>query len=275
MDLSINGKVNDYNHFENNSKYAIDFFRIAPFKLKELNTYKCAMRAILINSFAFLIIVFEENISEHEIEEIEEIIKSKYRNLLKIEGNNKIKLTKDKNFWENSLYTNVALQDKFLNKRDVKNDKDTLYLINISKDEIIEKDYTQLREFIVSKSLNKQSVKENYQKYIVSISGYDRDERELYCIPEFQEYIRKIIYEFPEIIWFIHLELGIFEAMFLAYINVRTLSNNTIAIDNKKGVNNLLNKFALDNSNIGKITGLIEETILGILSARGIKKEHY
>jgi hypothetical protein len=277
MDLSINGVTRDYYHFNSNSEYKIDFFRIAPFKLKDISTHKCSMRSIIVNSFAFLIIVYDEDISEDGINELEKEIMDACPNFEKLEGNKKVKLTKDKLFWQNSLYTSMHLHDSYLTKREVKKDDAKFYLIEISKEEILERNFLQIQEFIVSKRDNKQNVKDNYQKFIISVKGYDDDKRELFCIPEFQNYIKEIVENFPEIIWFMHLEVGFFEAMLLAYINSNTILDigNNIVINPEKvnefvnkcfiGINKLINEFALDNSYNHKITNLFTNTVFNIL----------
>ncbi|HYF84281.1 MAG TPA: hypothetical protein VEB00_14775 [Clostridia bacterium] len=277
IDLAINGKTHDYYHFDGNSEYTIDFFRIAPFKLKDKSTHKCSMRTIIINSFAFLIIVYDEDIDKGEINEIEKAILNVSSNFVKLEAYKKVELKKDNNFWQNSLYTNALLNENFLTKREVKNNDYKFYIIEISKEEILSRNYIQIQEYIVSKRDNKQNVKDNYQKFIISVSGYDDDMRELFCIAEFQTYIKEIITEFPEIIWYLNLEIGFFEAMFLAYIN----DNATLEVDNRiimnKGkmmdfitkcyasINNLINEFAIDNSCNDKITNLLNEAIFKIL----------
>ncbi|MBU3073873.1 HNH endonuclease [Clostridium estertheticum] len=276
MDLSIDGKTDDYYHFDSNSQYKIDSFRIAPFKLTNVSTHKCSMRTIIVNSFAFLIIVYDEDISEGEINGIEQELTNKF-NIKKLKCNEKIKLYKDYSFWKNSLYTNVNFHDSWLTKRDVKNNDDELYIMNISKKEILERNYGQIQELILSKRNNKENVKRYYQKFIISISGYDDDTRELYCTPEFQDYTKEIIENFPELIWYMKLEIGFFAAMLLAYIN----ENNILDIDNRininqdkltefvtkcyTGINILLNKFALDNSYNDKITSLFNKTVFSLL----------
>lgn len=276
MDLHINGKIHNYYHFESDLKYKIDFFRIAPFKLKDRSTHNSSMRTIIINSFAFLIIVYDEDISDEEISGIEKTITNS-NNLEKLGSNKKVKLIKDKTFWENSLYTNVILHDSYLAKRDVKNQNYELYIIKIGKEEVIKRNYTQIHEFIVSKRDNKDNVKDYYQKFMISISGYDDDKRELYCIPEFQEYVREIIESFPEIVWYLKFETGFFDVMLLAYINENDPStkDNGIIVNPKKieefmnksymGVNKLLNQFALDNSYNNKITSLLNTNVYRIL----------
>lgn len=277
MDLNINGKVHDFYHFQSDLKYKIDFFRIAPFKLTDRSTYKCSMRSILINSFAFLIIVYDEDIKNDEISEIEKIVKESF-NIEKLESCKKIKLIKDKTFFEKSLYTNMMLHDSYLTKREVKNDNYKLYLIEITKEEVLQENYNKIYYFIISKRDNKENVKAYYQKFVISISGYDDDKRELWCIPEFQRYVTKIIERFPEIIWYLKFETGFFEAMLLAYINKNYTVNtdNKINVSQEKvvefmnrcyiGINKLLNQFVLDNSYNDKITKLFNKNLFNILN---------
>lgn len=161
MDLSIDGKIGNYYYFSSNSKFKIDFFRIAPFKLKNRSSHKCSMRTIIINSFAFLIVVYDKDINKDEVNAIEEEIMNTF-NLEKLEYKKKLKLNKDKIFWENSLYTNVVLHDSYLTKREVKNNDHKLFIIEIGKKEVMERNYNQIQEFIISKKGNKDNVRENY-----------------------------------------------------------------------------------------------------------------
>lgn len=277
MDLHINGKINNYYHFHNDSKYKIDVFRFGPFKLKDISTHKCSMRSIIINSFAFLTIVYDEDINQEEVREIEETIRNAF-NIEKLENNKKIKMIKDKTFFQNSLYTNVTLHDSYLTKREVPNNKYKLYIIEISKEEVLTMNYVQIQEFIVSKRDTKENVKDYYQKFMISVSGYDDDKRELYCIPELQVYVKEIIENFPEIVWYLNFETGFFEVMILAYINkngTHIVENNKIIVDQEKvtefikkcysGINKLLNRFAMDSSYNDKITKLFNKNVYSIL----------
>lgn len=276
MDLSINGQTHDFYHFDSESKYSIDVFRIAPFKLKDISTYNCSMRIVMINSFAFLVIVYDEGTDQKKIKEIEETIINGNYNFKKLQGNSKVKLIKDKTLWEYSIYSNIIRRDSFWEKREVVNDNINYYIIQISKEEILGKNFMQV-EGIASKRNNKENVIDNYQKFIILISGYDNDRRELFCIPEFKNYIKAIIDNFPEIIWFMNLEMSFFEAMFLAYINDNNTLNidNRIILNNKKGIefmekcfsgiNKLINNFALDHSYNDKITKLFNDKISSIL----------
>lgn len=74
IDLSLNKKNYDYYHFHNKSKYTIDLFRISPFRLRGINLDNCTMRAIIVNSFAFLVVVYDEKVKKEQIEKIEQRI---------------------------------------------------------------------------------------------------------------------------------------------------------------------------------------------------------
>lgn len=285
MDLSYGKKTYDCYHFDDKSEYTIDFFRIGPFRLRELSTHYCSMRMILVNSFAFLTVVYDEGLSEAEIDNIHQsIMKSKY-NVYKLGNDKKIKMIKDKMYWEDSIITNANLRDGYLEKREVK-DNSKYYRIDISKEELLQKDYTQIQTFIIPKRNTKEDVLDNYQKFMIFFSGYDDDERELWCISEFQNYIKEIIDKFPEIMWYMKLDVGAFESMHLAYINNNTTLDriNTISVDAEKakefmikcfmGTNKLINDFALDNSYTTKFTDLFNKTIIDIRERmRKVNKE--
>lgn len=275
IDLSINNKLNDYYHFHKESKYTVDLFRIAQFRLKDIYSNECTMRSIIVNSFAFLVVVYDDNIDEIKIKEIEQEIIGMNYVITRLENNKKIRLSKDKKFFGDSVYVNTVLHEDYLVKREVKKDNYKYYSIKISKQELEEGDFTQIQGFIVSNSYTKESTMENYQKFIISIDGYDDDTRELYCIPEFQKYIRELLEHFPEIVWYINVEIGIFQAMLLAFINNNSIVGTTINFDPEKigefltkcfiGVNVLTNRFALDNSYNTKITELIKKVVFDTL----------
>ncbi|MED4005001.1 hypothetical protein P4629_06250 [Priestia aryabhattai] len=278
MDLRHDRKeVINYNHFDVNSDFSIDFFRIAPFTLREIGTYKCALRTIMINSFAFLIVIYGEE-NEDRITEIENYIKDSHQNLVKLNANmKKVKLRKDKIFWSNSLITSANLHDKFLTKRKDKDKKD-LYVITITKKELISMDYSQIQHFIGTKMQTKEDLISYYQRFEISIDGYNDDKRELYHVPEFQVYIRKLIQIFPEIVWYLDLSLGFFPAIVCAYVNTNNFSPNDTRVqvnpekvqdlmcESFMAINKLTNQFALDDSYNDKVTKLFKTHFFKILN---------
>ena len=132
---------NECYHLQKDRNYEIDWFRIAPYKLLAKPTYYTAMRCILINSFAFLTIIYDESgtIKSDEVEN--EILRS-HPNFIKLNRGNKAVLKKDKIFWLETFETNKVLRDNFLVKRKSKKD-DVIKIIQLSREEIENKDYSR------------------------------------------------------------------------------------------------------------------------------------
>ncbi|MDE7331320.1 MAG: hypothetical protein K2O16_03635 [Lachnospiraceae bacterium] len=102
---------NECYHLQKERNYEIDWFRIAPYRLLSKPTYYIAMRCILINSFAFLTIIYDES--------------------------------------------------------------DAIKIIQLSREEIENKDYSQIVYAQKSYLGNKEDLEDSYQFFEVSIDGYD------------------------------------------------------------------------------------------------------
>ena len=268
-----------YYHFNNSSECSIDFFRIAPFRLREIDTYYCALRVIMINSFAFLVIVYDEKMSQDEIAKIDECVTNSYPNSKQLGNNEKVNLKKDRKIWGDSLFTANILHDNFMMKR-VQPNENEFYVIIISKKEILAMDYEQIQGLIVAKMQTKDDMLHYYQRFEIAVEGYNDDKRELYQVPEFQKYIIGLIEIYPAIIWYLNLELNFFRALVFSYINGNSIvdySDDTRYIDVIQdkgaelmekcfiGVNKLTNKCVLDNCYNEKISKLLTKHLYKIL----------
>ncbi|SHJ80901.1 hypothetical protein SAMN02745136_00940 [Anaerocolumna jejuensis DSM 15929] len=210
-------------HLNKDRNYEIDWFRIAPFRMVNLSVYYIAMRCIMINSLAFLVVVYNKDTISKKTTIEQEILKT-YPNFVKLLTNNKACLKKDIKFWHSSYMTNYLLRDNFLGKRTSKMDG-ILKLVNISKKEVFDRDYNQLKYLKNSYMSTKDDLKDSYQSFELMMDGYNDDKRELYQIKEVQDYIIGMINKFPDIIWILNLELSFFQVILGAYINEKVIND--------------------------------------------------
>lgn len=275
MGLESDSKNINYYHLNKKSKYSIDFFRIAPFAMRDKISHYFRMRIILINSFAFLLVVFDEQVDECYIDDIKKSINKMKYNFMELETNGKLKLKKDYNLWKDSIITSKIGHKGYLIERSMKEEHIDFIEFELTKEELINKDYTRLIQCLIELQLNKDNVIYYYQKLIIHVSGYDDDPRELYCINEFIEYMEVIVEKYCNLIWFINLQFehGIFFAIYFAYMNKNHYTNidkyemfdknrmNQFIINCFSSVNNMLNQFAIDRSYNDKFTELLIDTI--------------
>ena len=266
IDLTIEQSVKEkYYHYDQNSSYTIDHFRIAPFKFKEISTYYCSLRTIIINSFVFFIIVYNSNCSKEEKEIIEQHMIKQNPYAVKLhQSSKKVKLNKEKTFWKISLLGNFYLRNNFLEKRETEYNEELL-IITLSKEEIENQDYTQIEHFIFSKIKFKDDIMEYLQRFEICVDGYNEDSRELYAIPEFQAYACELIKSFPEIIWFLNLRANFFSIIVASYLNYyEEISSNHLQDFMMKcfsALNLMTNQFAIDNSYNSQVTEIFTNRI--------------
>lgn len=259
IDLSIEkSQKEEYHHFNPTNTYKIDHFRITPMKFKEISTYSCSLRSIIINSFVFFIIVYDSKCSLEEKESIEKHLVEQNPCAVKLHPNSKkVKLNKEKTFWKISLLSNLYLRDNFLQERRIEyNEK--LLIITLSKEEIESQDYSQINHFIVSKSKSKDDIMEYLQRFEICIDGYNEDPRELYEIPECRTYVCNLIDSFPEIIWFLNLKANFFPVLTVCYIkNYEEKFENPLTKFMMKcfgSLNLMTNQFVIDNNYNSQVT---------------------
>lgn len=276
IDLKVNKSKDELiYHFDKMSEYSVDHFRISSFRIKGVTAYNCPMRLIIINSFVFFIIVYTKNTTQEEKVNIEASFQKYYPRAKKlIKETKKMKLPKENTFWKMSLLSNIDLRENFLKKREKPNIPD-LTFVQLSKEDLQNKDYQQIIHFIESKKRTKDSTLDYFQKFDISISGYDEDSRELWEITEFREYVKKLIEFFPDIIWFLNLQAGFFPALVFAYVNTdNSLKKSDVERVTQlltkcfKGINEMTHSFSLDHSYNIKITELFQSSVFNVL---GIK----
>lgn len=269
-------------HLNKKSNYKIDWFRIAPYRLLAMSTYYTAMRCVMINSFAFLTIIYDEHSSEKSDVIEQEILRS-HPNFVKLDNKKKVVLKKDKMFWRESYESNRILRDNFLEKRKSKKD-DAIKLIQISRKEIENKDYSQIIYARNNYWGNKEDLTDSYQSFEIMIDGYNEEKRELYQIKEFQEYVEGIVDRFPDLIWVLNLEFPFFQVLVGAYVNDNTIfdENNPsreIKINKEKlldfelkcftGINKLTNMYAFDLSRNIELTEKFKKNLFSALKIGG------
>lgn len=268
LDLNYpNAESHNWYHLHKDNEYEIDGFRICLFRIKNTNMYNCAARAIIINSFAFLVLAFSDKTTDLEIQNTENQIFDTCNQFALMAPGRKLYLKKDKNFWWNSLVTSAGLHDKFLEKRNISvkslSEKYKLYIVTITKEEIQSIDFSQLDALRSMVTETRDSVMNYYQKVEIFVDGYDEEQRELFQVEEIQHYMSLLLKRFAEIIWFINLEvpMGCFSLILSSFINLNKISdvndNSTTIIVNQErllefiaicfgGVNKLLNEYAID-----------------------------
>lgn len=206
-------------HIRKEREYEIDWFRIAPFRMIDEMVFYCASRCIIINSFAFLIVVCDK---EHECEEkrIKDAIIKEYPNAVELKNNGKVWLKREEHFLMDSLISSRQLRDSFLRKR-TKQKQGRFLIVSLTKEEIENKDFSQLQTVQREMMSNKDDLKDCYQSLIVAFEGYENEVREPYQSKAFQSYFRNVFDNFPEIIWALFLDEKIvsIQAMIWAYVN--------------------------------------------------------
>lgn len=266
--MEIPNSINCVYHLQENCEHKIDWFRIASFRIRELLIHDSCMRCVIVNSMAFIVMVYDEKL---DIKDIVSIEKALYNHCacVKLNDLKKATLKKDKKFFTNSLLASATLHENFLKKN--KNSYNDFLILTLTRKEIEILDFTQIRD-ILAFLHSKEKVLEYYQKLIISVDGYNGDKRELYQIVDTRKYLRAIVKNFPQIVWFLNisLELGLFRALLLSYL----IDYNENQIDNEAfpyfitrcfdGVNKLLHEFAIDKSYNDKFTALFGEVVINM-----------
>lgn len=265
-------------HLSKERNYQIDWFRIAPYKLLSMPTYYAAMRCVLINSFAFLTIIYDEN-SSAKSDEIENEILRSHPNFVKLNKSNKAVLKKDKMFWAETFETNRVLRDNFLEKRKNKKD-DAIKIIQLSRKEIENKDYSQIIYVKTNYLGNKEDLADSYQTFEIMVDGYNDEKRELYQVKEFQEYVKGIVDNFPDFVWGLNLEFPFFQVLVGACVNDNQIfdkdnPSREIRINKEKlldlqlkcftGINRLTNMYAFDLSKNIEVSEKFKENLFKAL----------
>lgn len=250
-------------HLKDEREFEIDWFRIGPFRLTGKATYYCASRCIIINSFAFFIVISDKK-DTTELSRIKSEIKKQYKNAVELSINGKIWLKRDDNLFQDSWVANKELRDNFLEKRTKRKD-DKFQVVTLTKEEIENDDFSKFKAMGMEFMSNKDDLLDYYQKVILAINGYENEEREPYQSKVFQNYFRKLIDEFPEIIWALCLDEKIItvQMMIWAYVNenctddvnnnmtnIKVNKNRSIQLLEKcfMAINKLTNKYAFDFS---------------------------
>lgn len=250
-------------HLKKNRKYDIDWFRIGQFRLQEDAIYYCASKFVIVNSFAFLTVVCDEE-HTNELLKIRETISNSYDNFVELTSNGKVWLKRDDNFFMKSFETNAVLKDNYLNKRISKKDG-KVKILTLAKDEIERGDFNQIECLCIEYMSNKDDLMDCFQSALIAIEGYQNENREPYQSRAFQKYCKTLFDKYPEIIWILNLDLDVIthEIMLQAYVNdnyTDDLNNNTTNIKVNKdramellkriytAINTLTNKYAFDFS---------------------------
>lgn len=110
MELDTNNEI--YYHLTN-KVYEVDHFRVCPFRFNETSGYKCTFRIIMINSFAFIIMVFDNYLRSDEVKLLKHLCQKNYPDFIGLAEKNSVTLKKDKAFWEKSLITHTLLNSDF------------------------------------------------------------------------------------------------------------------------------------------------------------------
>lgn len=261
--IELDYKHETYYHLTDQS-YEIDHFRISPFRLKNLSSYKCSLRMIMVNSFAFIIMVFDEHLTHDDIKRIKKECLHTYPLFKKLTPKNSTTLEKDKTLWGMSLLSHTVLNAEYFGKTtNLPANKGNLNLIEIQRESVETLDFYDFDKVFESFKETRPIALSYMQKVEISISGYDNDCRELYQIPEVQKYIKILIEQHPYLIFFLDLSLNFIKVILYAYINddsIKDISNNsrTININQDKwqefikksfmGLNQLTNTLVLDES---------------------------
>lgn len=278
MEVATDNTRDDIYHLQDKRDYEVDWFRIAPFRLRSTPTYNCTLRCIIINSFAFLTVVFDEDVTIEYIESIKNAVLKSSSGFVELDTRKKVKLKKDENFWISSIISVATLKDNYLKKREPAKDNKKIYLL-LSRDEVEKSDFSRLFSLKSDFLSTKEHIQESYQTLIIRVDGYNEDPRELYQIADFQSYIIQLIESFPQILWMMDLDDEFFRTVFLTYTYtgfVSELSSSNLKIVVKtevvekfmikcfKGINQMLNNYAFDNSRIDNFTELFLQRLQSI-----------
>lgn len=267
--LELDCKNETYYHLTDMA-YDIDHFRICPFRFSEIDAYQCAFRTIMINSFAFMVMVFDNGIDKAKIKEIKRSFSKKHPQFTQLTLKNATKLRKDHSFWGYSLSTHVAFNSEYFgHTTGLEKGKHDIGTIELQRVDIENLNYQEL-DTIISYLLETRDIALSYMQRIeISISGYDEDSRELYQISDVQKYIHILLEKFPALIFFLNLELSFIKVVLFSYINENDISDSKnnqreININQQKlqqfvtscfmGLNKLTNHLVLDNSINREIT---------------------
>lgn len=192
-------------HLQEQRNFEIDHFRIGPFRINNNEVYSCASRFIMINSFVFVLIVCDDEHQKDFIRINEQLNKSEAK-FFELTSLGKTKLKRDDKFFIQSIETNLAIRGNYLTKRTIKDDNDLL-LLNITKEEIEKEDYSIFNALRIDYLQDKDAMMDAYQKILITLEGYENEEREPYQSRSFQNYFRKVFNYFPGIIWLLNLEI--------------------------------------------------------------------
>lgn len=250
-------------HLKQEREYEIDWFRIGPFTLIDNATYSCSSRCIMINSFAFFVVVCDKNNAD-EILKIKNTFNETYTNAVELTNSGKIWLKKNSDFFQESLIVNKELRDNFLRKRTKEKD-DRLKIVTLTKEEIENDNFSKLKAMRIKYMSNKDDLLDCYQKVIIAIDGYENEKRGMYQSKAFQNYFRRLFDEFPEIIWALCLdeEIITIKLAIWAYVNDNYTDDTNDGMVNIKvnkersiqlleqcfmAINKLTNRYAFDFS---------------------------
>lgn len=85
-------------------------------------------------------------------------------------------MKKDKKFWDDTLYMAAMFHDNYFGKKEPVNENE-LYIVKISKSEILSMDYTQIQGLIAMKMKTKDEARDNFQKIKIAINGYNDEKK--------------------------------------------------------------------------------------------------
>ena len=268
------GSEVEFNHMKKDRTYDIGWFRIGSFRILENMTFYCANRIIMINSFAFLIVVLD-NEHNDEIEKIRKIIEKPYSKFVELLPSGKVLLKRDDSFLLDSLKQNLILRDNYMQKRASKKDE-SVKIIALTRKEIEEKNFDKISYVFQECLSNKDDLKDYYQSAAITIDGYQNENREPYQDKKLQEYSRLLLEEYSEIVWILDLDLEntALDMILLASVNnsyINDINDPTtlITINQMKGnevlitlfntINNLVNTFGFDYSYNQELTQKITQ----------------
>ncbi|MBR2046503.1 MAG: hypothetical protein IJ958_10285 [Agathobacter sp.] len=262
-------------HMQKDRTYEFDWFRIGPFKNLNIMTYYSALRVVIINSIAFLVVVSD---SEEEYEEIRKNIFQGEYNFCELQKNGKVWLKKDYNFMMDSFRSNMAIKENFMKKRPKV--EDSLRVLRITRDEIEREDYSSIAWLIEKFTSNRDVLRDVYQKVVIVVEGYEEEKREIYQVPEYQKYFETVFSVYPQIIWMLFLsveEENPFMAMLWAAVNDNCIKDSEdgcrdiypnkqkvtrLLLGFYRGINLLCHKFVFDSSINMELTDKITQMFL-------------
>lgn len=261
MELDIKNET--YYHLTNKA-YELDHFRICPFRFNEMSGYKCTFRIIMINSFAFIIMIFDDCLKSDEVKLLNRACQKTYPDFVRLIEKNSITLKKDKTLWEKSLITHTLLNSDFFgNITSIDRNCKDFKMVEIQRADVENLDLSNITSVLEALKETRQVALSNMQNVEMCVRGYDDDCRELYQIPEFQKFVQVLIEKHPELIFFLNLDWNFIKVLVSTYINDDfitdvTNSNRIININPEKlhdfiiksflGLNGLTNLLVLDDS---------------------------